>query len=166
MRSPTSGLTTRQYERESADLSVEFVIASNHRAQVCFSATSSATDDHTIRGRVVDVSSGGMGLALSGFVPRMCEGAVRVFSPTPCDHSSDGTPIHDVIFEHKVKVRRVAMRDQTPSYNIGVAFIDPEPTIEDRVERLLSVMSEAKAAYGMTDQAGGIGDVEKEGPDA
>lgn len=165
MRSPTSGLTTRQYERETADLSVEFVVSAQHRAQVCFSSTSPAADDHTIRGQVVDVSSGGMGLVLAGFVPRMCAGAVRVFSPDPSGHDADGTPVYDVIFEHEVKVRRVRMRDRTPSYDVGVAFLDPEPNIEDRIGRLLTVIDETKAAND-ENAAHAAGDRDKEWPDA
>jgi len=144
MRSATSGLTTRQFERESADLSVEFVVGAEHRGQVCFSSTSAATDAHAIAGRLRDVSSGGMGLILDGFVPRLCEGTVRVFSPFPSGGGPEDDPVYDVIFEHEVKVRRVTMHDRRPSYSIGVAFYDPEPNIEDRVQNLLGVIDQAR----------------------
>jgi c-di-GMP-binding flagellar brake protein YcgR len=146
MRGTESGLTTRQFEREHADLAVEFSVAFELRNQVCFSPTSHAIDAHTLRGRAVDISSGGLGLILNGLVPRMCDGTVRIFDPSPCGETADGTPIHEVIFEHEVKVRRVAMHDRTPTYAIGVAFTDPEPHIEERINRLLDHIQDRAGA--------------------
>lgn len=165
MRAPTSGLTTRQFERETANLSAEFVIAAAHRANVCFSPTSPAIDQDTVGGRVVDVSSGGIGLLLDGFLPRMCDGVVRIFDPDSAECGVDGEPRHEVIFEHAVKVRRVTMNDRRPSYNIGLAFRDPEPDIEDRVQRLLDVIAEHRGRLN-GDASDAAGDIDPEACDA
>ena len=131
-----SGLTVRQHERSDIELEVDFAIAMEHREQVRFSSMSSAAESHVTRGRAVDISSGGMGLILPHFVPRMCEAMVRVYHPTPVSTAPDGSPVYDVVFEHRVKVRRVRLEDHTPSYAIGLAFVDPEPDIEERVVEL------------------------------
>jgi hypothetical protein len=78
-----------------------------------------------------------MGLSFKHFLPRMCEGSVRVFGPKPVGIGRDGAPIHDVIFEHEVKVRRVYLSSHEPTYAVGVSFIDPEPSLEGRVSSLL-----------------------------
>lgn len=135
-----SGLTVRQHEREAFELSVEFVVCEAHREQVRFSPMSAAQEPHVTRGTATDISSGGIGLVCRQFVPRMCEGTVRVFDPNPVGTSSDGTPIHEVAFEHRVKVRRVALGSHEPTYAIGVAFVDPEPDIDQRVAKLLALV--------------------------
>ncbi len=135
--SRTSGLTVRQHKRSNIALDIEFVIADEHGEQVRFSGSSHSVDAQTVRGTALDISPGGMGLSFRHFVPRMCEGAVRVFGPDPVGTASDGSPIHDVIFEHDVKVRRVYLTSHTPTYAVGVSFIDPEPGLETRVGALL-----------------------------
>jgi c-di-GMP-binding flagellar brake protein YcgR len=143
-----SGLTVRQHERESIELAVEFVIGEQAREQVRFSAMSAAAEPYTTRGQAIDVSSGGMGLICRQFVPRMCEGTVRVFDPIPAGTGSDGTPIHEVMFEHAGQVRRVSMASHEPTYALGIAFIDPEPNIEERVARLLERIEAAREMLG------------------
>ena len=46
---------------------------------------------------------------------------------------SDGSPIYEVCFEHAVKLRRVTLATHDPTYALGMAFLDPDPTIEERV---------------------------------
>jgi c-di-GMP-binding flagellar brake protein YcgR len=138
--SQTSGLTVRQHEREAFELTVEFVVCEAHREQVRFSPMSSAPEPHVIRGTARDISPGGMGLVCRHFVPRMCEGTVRVFNPNPVGTAADGTPIHEVVFEHRVKVRRIALNSHEPTYAMGVAFLDPEPDIDQRVAKLLALV--------------------------
>jgi c-di-GMP-binding flagellar brake protein YcgR len=144
--SQISGLTVRQHERAEIELSVEFVVRQRHREQVRFSPISNAAEPYVTRGKAIDLSSGGMGLICRQFVPRMCDGTVRVFDPIPVGKASDGTPIHEVIFEHAVKVRRVSMASHEPTYALGIAFVDPEPDIEARVERLMKRIVQANAA--------------------
>jgi c-di-GMP-binding flagellar brake protein YcgR len=133
-----TGLTVRQHEREDIDLSIEFVVADKHRPQVHFSSTSAAVDQHAVRGLASDLSSGGMGLELRQFLPRSCEGSVRVFDPHSVGVKRDGTPIHEVAFEHPVKVRRVIMLDHDPTYAVGVSFIDPAPDLQQKISDLLA----------------------------
>ena len=98
--SQKSGLTVRQHEREAVELSVEFVVAEPHREQVRFSAMSGAAQGHVTRGAATDISPGGVGFVCPQFVPRMCEGTVRVFNPRPSGTAADGTPVYEVMFEH------------------------------------------------------------------
>lgn len=143
-----SGLTVRQHEREAVELSVEFVVCDKHREQVRYSAMSGAAESHVTRGVATDISPGGMGLVCQQFVPRMCEGTVRVFDPKPSGEAADGSPLYEVMFEHPVKVRRVTLAGHEPSYALGAAFIDPEPDIEQRVDRLLRAAGQAGAEEG------------------
>jgi hypothetical protein len=140
-----SGLTLRQHQREEIGLRADFVVAEKHRSQVRFSSASSAPEPHVTTGRALDVSSGGMGIACPQFLPRMCEGRVRVYGPQPIGTAHDGSPIHEVIFEHDVKVRRVTMRSHEPSYALGLAFIDPAPDIDARVQEMLLLVNRRKA---------------------
>jgi c-di-GMP-binding flagellar brake protein YcgR len=131
-----SGLTVRQHARKDFDLAIEFIIGEQHQEQVRFSPMSTAKDQHALRGRAIDISTGGMGWVCDHFVPRMCVGTVRVFDPRPVGAKPDGTPIHDVAFEHHCVIRRVTMVSHDPSYSIGVAFVEPDPNIGGRVEKL------------------------------
>lgn len=135
--SEISGLTVRQHERATVELSVEFVVGPRHRDQVRFSPMCSAAEPHATRGKAIDVSTGGMGLLCPQFVPRMCEGTVRVYDPWPVGTAADGSPVHEVIFEHLAKVRRVTMASHEPSYALGIAFIDPAPDIDARIAQLM-----------------------------
>ena len=132
----SNGLTVRQHEREIIDLDLEFMISREHQDQVRYSSMSGAVSQHTVRGRVLDVSSGGMGMQLTQFVPRMCEGMIRVFNPNPVGTKSDGSPIHEVMFETRARVLRISMDDHAPTYSVGVAFCDPSPDIEQKIDML------------------------------
>ena len=143
--SSKSGLKVRQHRRREVELPVEFVVCEEHRSQVRFSASSSTPNDHTVRGGSVDISPGGMGFSTQHFVPRMCEGSLRVFDPTPIGTRSDGAPILEVAFARRVKVRRVQMTGEEPTYFVGVSFTDPEtvdPDIGNRIMMLLGGMED------------------------
>ncbi len=133
----TSGLTIRQHEREDVELRVHFVVSEDHREQVRFSPMSAAEDPHVASGKATDISTGGMGLISPQFIPRMCEGVVRVYDPIPVGKASDGSPVHEVIFEHEVKVRRVFMCSHEPMYAIGVAFLNVDSSLAEKVNELL-----------------------------
>lgn len=132
-----SGLTVRYYERREIDLPVEFIVTDEHQDQVRFSSASAAKGPNTVRATTIDISSGGLGLRTRQFIPRMCEGSLRIFDPRPVGTRSDGTAIFDVAFEHHVKVRRVSMTSHEPAYFVGVSFVDPEPDLEARITKLL-----------------------------
>ena len=146
--SSTTGLTVRQHERDNIELSVEFVVCEKDREQVQFSPMSTAAEPHSTCGRAVDISPGGLGLICQQFVPRMCEGSVRVFDPKPVGTARDGSPIYEVTFEHPVKVRRVSLASHEPTYALGVAFIDPEPDLEQRVNKLLMLVGAGENRSG------------------
>lgn len=134
--SSQSGLRVRQHHRREIELPVEFVVAQEYREQVRFSSNSTAINDHSLRGTSVDISPGGMGFSCSLFLPRLCEGSLRVFDPMPVGTRADGTPILEVAFEQRVKVRRVQMTSPEPTYFIGLSFAEPEnvdPDISNRM---------------------------------
>jgi hypothetical protein len=128
----STGLTVRQYEREELELPVEFSIGDEHTRQIKLSSTSSAPSAHMIRGTLRDISPGGMGFFSTQFLPRMCEGTIRIF-----DQRSQ------VIFQHRVKVRRVIQHDRQPTYALGLAFIDPEAGIEQTINFMLGQIESA-----------------------
>ncbi len=135
--SSQSGLRVRQHHRREIELPVEFVVAEEHRDQLRFGSKSSALNDHTLRGTSIDISPGGMGFTSQQFLPRMCEGSLRVFDPMPVGTRPDGTPILEVAFEQRVKVRRVQMTSHEPTYFIGVSFADPDSVDPDIGSRMM-----------------------------
>jgi hypothetical protein len=138
MAKSSSTLTTRQFERREMNLSAELIIAPEHRTQVKFSAMSNAADQHVVRGRATDVSPGGVGFTCRQFLPRMTEATLRIFDSKPVGTARDGTPIHEVIFEQRVKVKRAYMTSHEPTYSLGTAFIDSPPDIDDRIAAIFA----------------------------
>ncbi len=138
----TTGLTIRQHERAAIELDAEFIVGETHSAQVRFSPSSSAVNKATVRGIASDVSPGGMGLSLEQFLPRGCEGTVRIYRKVPATDVEGAW--RDVVFEHAVVVRRVFLASHDPSYSIGMSFADPGPGLPKQVEEL-------RAMAGMTD---------------
>lgn len=136
MPHPT-GLTIRRHERREIDLPVELVITEEHRDQITFSATSGAVEPHIVAARTLDISSGGVGLSSSKFVPRGCRGRLRVFDPNPIGTRSDGSPILEVAFDREVQVRRVALSGHEPTYFIGVSFDEQELDLLRRISLLM-----------------------------
>jgi len=124
--------TIRQHERFDIDLPMAFEVCPEHREQVRFSASSSTSQPHIIHGRAVDLSLGGFGLICDQFLPRMCQGTVRIFDATSADDADSGSPI----FEHHVKVFRVSLVRQPLSYSLGTGFVDPGPDIMQKVVKL------------------------------
>ncbi len=135
--SSQSGLRVRQHHRREIELPVEFVVAEQYRDQLRFSAKSSAINDHSLRGTSVDISPGGMGFTCRQFLPRQVEGSLRVFDPMPIGTRADGTPILEVAFEQRVKVRRVQMTSHEPTYFIGVSFAEPDNVDADIGDRIM-----------------------------
>ena len=130
-------LKARQHARTAIELDVEFIIRPDHREQVQFSGRSTVSQPHIVRGITADISTGGMGVVCRQFLPRMCEGTVRVFDPEKhqAGNSVESKP-EEVAFEVQVKVHRVTMISHAPSYCHGMAFINPDPDIEQRINKL------------------------------
>ncbi len=120
----TSGLTVRQHERAGIQVPMEFHLCNEHAAQVRLSAQSGAPDHHVLAAVAVDISPGGMGMECRHFLPRMCEGTIRV--------TSGGR----TVLEQLAKVRRVYLTGREPKYQIGLSFIDPPEDIERIVRDL------------------------------
>jgi len=142
--SQTSGLTVRQYERAGIEMPVELEVCETHASQVRFSATSSASGPHVVRGRAVDISPGGMGIESRQFLPRMAEGLVRVYAPDAVRKNRDGSPLLQLVFEQAVKVRRVSQLNREPLYNLGVAFVGADVDMHNRIASLLELIGNAQ----------------------
>ncbi len=153
-----SGLRVRQHRRREIEFPVEFVIAEPHRAQVRYSSSSSAMNEYTVRGTSVDISPGGIGFICRQFVPRMTEGQLRVFDPTPVAMRPDGTPIHEVAFAQRVKVRRIRMTSGKPTYFVGVSFADPEQVDPDIANRMMLLKRQGEGAGAPVLPGGGPDD--------
>lgn len=117
----TSGLTVRQHERAGIQVPVEFLVCNEHGVQVRFSPQSNSPDHHIISATAIDISPGGLGMECRHFLPRMCEGVVRIINGG------------EVVLEQRAKVRRVFLTGRDPKYMIGVAFISPPEDIEQRI---------------------------------
>ncbi len=122
----TSGLTVRQHERAGIQVPVEFDVCPEHRTQVRFSPQSAAPDHHVMHAMALDISPGGLGLESRNFLPRMCEGTVRIV---------DGG---EILLEQRAKVRRVVLSRREPRYMIGISFINPPADIERRIATISS----------------------------
>lgn len=127
------GLSVRQHEREEIQLPVEFTVCDEHREQVRFSSSSSAGRPHVIQGKVTDISRGGLGIDCHLFLPRMCEGKVRIFHGAVAIPQSDPESAREPIFETRVKVRRVLLRGHDTTYQIGLAFLNAPENIEELI---------------------------------
>ncbi len=139
--SQISGLTVRHHAREQFGLTIEFTVAPRDRDQVRFSKMSRARNPHVARGIATDISAGGLGWQSRLFVPRMCEGTVRVLRPGI--HLDDTIGPEDVVFEQDVRVRRVFIDGDDALYAIGVSFIDPPADVNERVEALKRMAADA-----------------------
>ena len=131
------GLSVRQHEREEIQLPVEFTVCNEHREQVRFSSSSFAGRPHVIQGKVTDISRGGLGIACQLFLPRMCEGKVRIFNGifngTGTFIQGDTSPASKPILEVRVKVRRVLHQGHDSTYQIGLAFVESPENIEELI---------------------------------
>jgi len=130
------GLSVRQHEREEVRLPVQFVIADEHREQVRFSSLSSAPNRYTIHAVATDVSRGGLGVRSRFYLPRMCEGIVRIFDLD----ETEATPVRLLetgpVIEARAKVRRVILAGHEPTYVIGFAFIGADDGLAGQMEAL------------------------------
>jgi c-di-GMP-binding flagellar brake protein YcgR len=133
----SSGLNVRQHERQGLEMPVEFVIAPPHGTQVRFSSSSSAAGPAVIRGEAMDISSGGMGVRCGHLVPRMCDGTVRILRPAGGERGEKDGSSTVAVFEHAAKVCRVTMIGREPVYAIGLAFIDADADLEQRIATLM-----------------------------
>ena len=141
----TSGLTVRQHERAGIQLPVEFVVAREHATQVRFSPHSNAADHHVIIATAVDVSPGGLGMESRHFLPRMCEGTIRI--------SFGG----EVVLEQAAKVRRVYLCGREPKYMIGLSFMSPHADIEQRIAAIVGRFDGETGERSVLGEVGGRG---------
>ncbi|MEL7473684.1 MAG: PilZ domain-containing protein [Planctomycetota bacterium] len=123
-------ITIRRHTRDEISLRGEFVISPEHAEQVILSRGSPYGAKGSIPVRIVDISVGGLGWRSDVFLPRRCRGEIRVIVG---EHDAD-----EVVFTHVVEVRRVRMSDETPMYNIGAAFADPDEQTTAHVNELIA----------------------------
>ncbi len=133
---PITGLSVRQYKRETVRLPVRFVVAEAHQDQVRFTTSSSALDQRSMFGVATDLSHGGLGLECHLFLPRMSEGTVYIYNPTR--HSGDAEQLltQEHVIEARVKVRRVVLASHEPLYSVGMSFVDPPEELNQLISEL------------------------------
>lgn len=139
--STSRGLRVRQYERWDIKLPAEFIVSDDHIAQVRFSSSASVIDEGIIQGETIDISPGGLAFTSAQFIPRRCEGLIRVFSPMPVDTKVDGQRNLQLLFERKAKVSRVRALDHKPSYKIGLSFADLDLEIENKIAEIQAALA-------------------------
>jgi hypothetical protein len=94
---------------------------------------------------VVDVGLGGVGVCSPVFIPRRTRIRLRL-TPVPGTESAPAGPL-----EFEARVQRAWMRDRTPTYLLGTAFIDPDPRMLARIESMVEQLAGAGAAQAGTE---------------
>lgn len=149
------GLSVRQHEREKIRLPVEFIVCDEHREQVRFSSSSSADRSHVIQGKITDISRGGLGFDCQLYLPRMCEGKVRIFDEATTVSQIEPVSPRLPILEARVKIKRVLLQGHDPSYQIGMAFLAPPRNIEELIRNVFEAsdasMNQSKHLEGDVD---------------
>lgn len=138
MSSPRA-LTIRQFNRLELDLPLILRVADEHAQQVMFSRTS-GTVEGQVKGRAVDLSSGGLGAVTDWFLPRMCEGEVTVLT------NGDGDEPGGVLMSQRVKVRRVSPTASGDTYALGLAFLDTSEELVKQIEAIQLHIDQADSA--------------------
>lgn len=106
-----SELTVRQHQRLSCDLVAHVRVSAEDAAQVALSRTV-GDGAGCITARVVDCSSGGLGVQMGVFLPRGARLSVSVHDP-----ADKGA----TLFAGTGRVQRVQMLDRGPTFYLGVA---------------------------------------------
>lgn len=114
MKSGNENLVVRQHDRHACRLPAVLRVSPEQRGRVVLARTA-GDGNKSVRGWVVDCSSGGIGLESPIFLPRACKVDVRVMDPAA---GPDAKPI----METTVRVQRAAMLDRVPNYYLGGAF--------------------------------------------
>ncbi|MCK4871374.1 MAG: PilZ domain-containing protein [Phycisphaerales bacterium] len=138
------GLTVRHHDRHELSLAAEFTVQQEHRSQIRFSAAdTSVVDPYTLRVTVRDVSRGGLGIGSTVVVPCRTIGSIRIFTGSPSNR--------ELLFEGNVRIRRVVMFDDSPTYSLGAQFLDKDGQDDTDLDRLL----DAAAAVTQGETQGG-----------
>jgi hypothetical protein len=125
------GLIVREHERKAVELPSEFTVCEAHAAQIHFTPESDSIGPHCIACTTVDISTGGAGIESRYFLPRMCEGVVRVYE------RGGASAERTLLLEEPVKVRRIEMMGRDGRYALGLAFTKRGPDTERRVAEVL-----------------------------
>lgn len=126
-------LTVRRSQRRSIGFDADFTIDAGHAEEVRFAPVVSLRNG-ALPMTAVDLSDGGVGVVSTTFLPVRLRGAIRLRSPLEGE---------DALFEAPVAVRRVAMIDRRPGYQIGLAFTDSSDAFSARLDAFLALVDEA-----------------------
>lgn len=122
-------LTLRRHARNDFDLPGEFEIAPEMGPQVRFTHEVEGASPDRVPVRIIDLSRGGAGWECPVFLPRECEGTLRVRG------SKDAGA--ETLFEQRVQVRRVRMTEGRTDYQIGGVFLGEVDRTRAVIERVL-----------------------------
>lgn len=132
----TDNLVVRQHQRLQCALASEAVIAPEHVGPIALSPLA-ADSAGTFHPTVVDISRGGIGLRTKTFFPKQARITVTI-TDTALEAPITAT----------VKVQRVVMTDRTPTYELGTAFVDPNPALLQAVAAATSRLNASKTTAG------------------
>ena len=134
-----SDLSVRRHDRLVCDLTAEVSVATQNAAAVRLGRSVLGASG-TIAARVVDCSLGGLGILSPVFFPSACRLIVRV----PAPRHPGGT------LGLRIRIQRVAMADNTPSYYLGGAFEELTKDQESGVAGLIESLK-AQGAVPVTE---------------
>lgn len=143
MQSGGDQLVVRQHERVLCKAAAQARVAEASAPQVIL-ARNSIDAGSCITLTAVDCSRGGMGLESPIFIPRATQLHVRLRS------GAADTP--DV--EFLARVQRVTMVNRTPTYYVGVAFLESGEDFGKRVEAALAIARANKVQPASTPTPG------------
>ncbi|MEM9065666.1 MAG: PilZ domain-containing protein [Planctomycetota bacterium] len=106
-------LVARRTQRSDLALPLRFKVFETDVAQVRFTSMVDLKDGQ-VRGDLVDLSQGGLGILTTVFVPRKAAMTVELLG-----NAEDGAP---VLLECRVRIQTVVMTDRRPAYMLGTSF--------------------------------------------
>jgi len=132
-----SGISIRKSARFEIVLPVRLKLSSKQAVRVAFrsdpeppSAAQDSPDAGFIRGDLIDISRGGLGIMTPNFLPKGCRAEVRI-----CALDAD---ISRPLLVSRVRVQRAFMTDSRPAYLLGAAFVDTDDVFEHDLQLLLT----------------------------
>lgn len=125
METAVEPLVIRQHERHTCRINAAVSVDDQHADKLVYSRAA-ADSGRSLPVVAVDISSGGMGIETTAFIPRTSLLKIRVGG------EQDGV-------ETCVRVQRVLMTDRTPTYYVGTAFVEQGTAHEQRVAKLMNM---------------------------
>ena len=131
------GISVRRSERHEVVLPISIRISGQSTEAVRF-REGLFQEPSLIRGDLIDLSRGGVGLMVTEFLPVGFRGEFRIHPP--------GSDADRPLLISKIRVQRTRMTDSRPAYFLGAAFVDIDAVFEHDLEMLLNRLRGEEAA--------------------